>query len=178
MANWFTTITDEQRTLIEEAPLFFVATADPTLRPGKQGAGPVNMSPKGGVRLKVIASDRVAYLDYQGSGSETARHVEAGGPVTLMTCSFAEGDAAIVRLYGHGRVRPLASCDYAAELFRDAPEDARPRQVIEIDIEATMTSCGYGVPIMQFLRQRSPSERGERYKTRGRRGSGEDAPRV
>jgi hypothetical protein len=36
--------------------------------------------------------------------------------------------------------------------------------VIEVEIEKTMTSCGYGVPIMSFVRDRGTAERGRRYK--------------
>ena len=39
-----------------------------------------------------------------------------------------------------------------------------PRQVIVIDVDNTMTSCGYGVPVMQFVRDRRASDRGRRYK--------------
>jgi hypothetical protein len=38
------------------------------------------------------------------------------------------------------------------------------RQVIEVAVENTMTSCGYGVPIMKLVRQRRTVDRGRRYK--------------
>ena len=38
------------------------------------------------------------------------------------------------------------------------------RQVIVLDVESTMTSCGYGVPVMEFVRHRGPEGRGRRYK--------------
>jgi hypothetical protein len=37
------------------------------------------------------------------------------------------------------------------------------RQVIELEIEQTTTSCGFGVPVMNFVRQRRTSDRGRRY---------------
>ena len=80
--------------------MFFVATADPDLRDGPTSAGPVSVSPKGGVPLYIIDRNRVAYLDYVGSGNETARHSIAGGPITVMVCSFDQESAAVVRLYG------------------------------------------------------------------------------
>ena len=46
------------------------------------------------------------------------------------------------------------------------PELQRPRQVIEIDIERTATSCGYGVPIMEYVRDREATDRGKRYKSK------------
>lgn len=166
MADYFDCITDKQADLIRQAQLFFVATADPGLEPGKHGVGAVNVSPKGGVPLHVLDEHRVAYLDYTGSGNETARHSIAGGPITVMVCSFDREDAAVVRLYGHATVTPLAGSPLAEQLLAaPADEIALPeRQVIDISVDHTATSCGYGVPVMAFGAQRTVSERGRRYK--------------
>jgi hypothetical protein len=164
MATYHPCITDEQATLIRNAALFFVASADPRLA-NEGDVGPVNVSPKGGVPLHIIDRHRVAYLDYGGSGNETARHSAAGGPITVMICSFEEQDAAIVRLFGTARVTPLAESPLA-DLMRAHPagELKKQRQVIEVEIEKTMTSCGYGVPVMRLVRQRRVLDRGRRYK--------------
>ena len=102
---------------------------------GPDDIGPVNLSPKGGVPLHVLGPNRVAYLDHTGSGNETARHSIAGGPITIMVCSFDEDNAAIVRLYGTARVTPLEGSPLADVLVeRPAAELKLPeRQVIEID---------------------------------------------
>src|SRR3954471_24859276 len=100
MATYYPSITNEQAELIRSADLFFVASADPRLATGPNEVGPVNVSPKGGVPLHILGPNRVAYLDYPGSGNETARHCAAGGPITVMVVSFEGGDAAIVRLFG------------------------------------------------------------------------------
>lgn len=166
MATFYAQITDEQADLIRGATVFFVATADPDLKEGADGAGPVNMSPKGGVPLHVLGPDRVAFLDYAGSGNETARHSLAGGPITVMVCSFDLGDAAIVRLYGRASVTPVEESSIAELLLRQPAREIalKTRQVIEVEIERTMTSCGYGVPVMQFVQERDRSGRGSRYK--------------
>ena len=166
MASYFPSITDEQAQLIKSAPLFFVATADPNLASGPNDIGPVNLSPKGGVPLHILDPNCVAYLDYAGSGNETARHSIAGGPITVMVCSFEEENAAIIRLFGRARVTPLAESPLAERLLGHAAQDLKlpPRQVIEIEIEKTMTSCGYGVPVMSFARDRQVADRGRRYK--------------
>ena len=166
MADYFDRITDKQADLIRQAQLFFVATADPGLAPGAHGVGAVNVSPKGGVPLHVLNEHRVAYLDYTGSGNETARHSMAGGPITVMVCSFDREDAAVVRLFGHATVTPLAESSLAALLLgARAGEIALPeRQAIVVDVESTATSCGYGVPVMSFDAQRTVRERGRRYK--------------
>ncbi len=166
MAMFYPAITDEQAALIGSAAVFFIATADPELAAGPEGSGPVNVSPRGGTPLHILSPNRVAFLDYVGSGNETARHSRAGGPITVMICSFDEGDAAIVRLYGRARVTPLDDSPLAELLLGQAAQDlkASPRQVIEVEVERTMTSCGYGVPVMAFVRQRRVADRGRRYK--------------
>jgi hypothetical protein len=165
MATYYTSITDEQAALIRSAPLFFVASVDPALTKGPGHVGPVNLSPKGGVRLHVINANRVAYLDYPGSGNETARHAAAGGPITIMVCSFDEQDAAIIRLFGKATVTPIAESPLAEVLAQESTSELKaPRQVIEIEIEQTMTSCGYGVPVMSLVRERRTVDRGRKYK--------------
>jgi hypothetical protein len=168
VASFYPKITAEQIALIESCALFFVASADPHLADGPNGEGPVNVSPKGGVTLHVISPERVAFLDVNGSGNETARHTSLGGPITVMVCSFDAEDAAIVRLYGYARSVPLERSTLAAKLEAESRSlMSRPRQVIEVDVERTMTSCGYGVPVMQVVRERAREDRGRRYKVTG-----------
>ena len=165
MATYYSSITSEQAALIQSAPLFFVASADPNLAKGPGGIGPVNLSPKGGVQLHVISPTRVAYLDYPGSGNETARQALAGGPITIMVCAFDAENAAIVRLYGKAHVTPFAESPLADVLAQESASELKaPRQVIEIEIEQTMTSCGYGVPVMTLVRERRAADRGRKYK--------------
>ncbi len=168
MATTYTQIIPGQADLIRSAPLFFVASVDPELGDGPDGIGPVNLSPKGGVPLHVLGPNCVAYLDYTGSGNETGRHAGASGPVTVMVCSFSESDAAIVRLYGHATATSLDESPHRELLLaHEAGHISLPtRQVIEIAVDATATSCGYGVPVMQFVKERTRAERGRRYKDR------------
>jgi hypothetical protein len=83
-----------------------------------------------------------------------------------MVCSFEEENAAIVRLFGKARVTSLTESPLAKLLLeRPAAElKGAPRQVVEVEIEQTMTSCGYGVPVLKFVRQRRTVDRGRRYK--------------
>ena len=167
MASEFDRITDEQRELIEAAPLFFIASAHPALEAGPDGQGPVNVSPKGGVPLHVVDDHHVAYLDYGGSGNETARHAAASGPATVMVMSMNE-DAAIVRLYGRARVTPLNESPLKDRVLARAEPTASIglglRQVVEVEIESTATSCGYGVPLLELRAQRTKAQHGTRYK--------------
>lgn len=165
MADYFLSITDQQSELIKRSSLFFVATVDPTLV-GNNHVGAINLSPKGGVPLHILSPNRVAYLDYVGSGNETARHSRAGSPITLLVCSFEEADAAIVRLFGSATISSVADSPLAEQLLKSAAKDlnSSPRQVVDITIDKTMTSCGYGVPVMSFVRDRRTVDRGRAYK--------------
>ena len=166
MANLLDRITEEQAALIRDSHVFFVASADPSMGEGPDGQGAVNLSPKGAADLFVIDPNRVAYFDYRGSGNETARHAEAGGPVTLMAMSMSADDAAIVRLYGRARAVPLEESVLAerAEELRAVEMPTPERQVIEVQVERTQTSCGYGVPVYEYVGERGREQRGRRYK--------------
>ncbi len=166
MSKFYKSITKEQSELIHKAALFFVATADPDLQSGPDGVGPVNVSPKGGVPLHILSPHRVAYLDYPGSGNETARHAKAGGPITVMISCFEGENAAIVRLYGKATVTAVDESPIAERLLGKPAGEIGPsaRQVIDVEVTSTMTSCGYGVPVMEFNRDRKKSDHGRLYK--------------
>ena len=155
-------ITTEQAALLSSSDVFFVASVAPDMSLGPVGEGPVNVSPKGG-RLLVVDDRTVAYLDSRGSGNETARHGEAGGPVTVMVMSMDE-DAAIVRCYGRATATPLEDSPHAGMLSTDAVDGLATRQVITVEVTATQTSCGYGVPIYDLVGRRSRDSRGTRFK--------------
>lgn len=154
-------ITSEQRELLESADLFFVASVAPDLSLGRVGEGPVNVSPKGG-KVLVIDDHTVAYLDYKGSGNETARHGDADGPLTLMVMSF-DVDAAIVRLYGNAIATPLDESPLADQL-PGQDLSVPKRQVVTVTVSSTQTSCGYGVPVYKFVGNRTTDQRGRRFK--------------
>jgi hypothetical protein len=82
-----------------------------------------------------------------------------------MVCSFEAEDAAIIRLSGKVTVTPFVESPLGATLAQQATAELKaPRQVIEVEIEQTMTSCGYGVPVMSFVRERHSANRGRKYK--------------
>ena len=123
---------------------------------GPDGQGPVNLSPKGGTPLHIISPNRVAYLDYTGSGNQTARHAQAGGAITLMVMSMGKEDAAIVRLFGRATVVPAAESDLGEMLMGSPARDLElpVRQVVDVTVEGTQTSCGYGVPVYDYQGER------------------------
>ena len=149
MADWYDHIDDERRAFIERQHMFFVATA-----PNDPNGGYPNLSPKGRNLLRVLGPNLVGYVDYPGSGNETAKHTAENARITVMACSF-EPTAGIVRLYGRGRRVDLG--DPELRRYRDAfAGDLHPyvRQAFFIDVEKVQTSCGYAVPRMEYVADR------------------------
>jgi predicted pyridoxine 5'-phosphate oxidase superfamily flavin-nucleotide-binding protein len=144
MSKWYEAITPEIEKFISAQMMFFVATAP--------NSGRINLSPKGMDTFRVLDEKRVIYLDITGSGNETAAHLFENGRITIMFCAF-DRTARIVRLYGRGRTihpRDESWGEYLA-MFPDTPG---VRQVMEIDIDSAMTSCGYAVPRLDHLTER------------------------
>ena len=148
MAGKFKKLSRRFMSFIEAQKLFFVATAD---REGR-----VNLSPKGLDTLRVLSDDRIAWLSLTGSGNETAAHLKHHDRITLMFCAF-EGDALILRVYGHARVIHPADPDWPemAGLF---PKLAGARQIFDVAIDLVQPSCGTGVPLFDYVGERGSEE--------------------
>src|SRR4029079_1273443 len=115
-------------------------------------AGHLNLSPKGLDTFRVLADDRVAYLDLTGSGVETIAHLRDNGRITLMACAFS-GNPRISRIYGRGTVHPVGSAVFE-ELAPGFPTLPGRRSIIDVAIERVTTSCGYAVPLMDLVDDR------------------------
>ena len=152
MSEFTTSLTDKHRAFIARQPVFFVATAAADAR--------INLSPKGYDAFRVLGDSRVAYLDLGGSGNETHAHLIADGRITIMFCAF-ENPALILRIYGHGRpVLPQdADWDDLAAQFEILPGT---RQIFDITVGSVQTSCGWGVPVMEFDRERETLKKAHR----------------
>jgi Pyridoxamine 5'-phosphate oxidase len=149
LGQTFARIPDEYVGWFEEQPVFFVATA-----PSDPGTH-INVSPRGLDTFRVLDAKRVAWLDLTGSGVETIAHLKAeegGGRITLMFCAF-DGPPRIVRLYGRGRVHEPGDEDYEGlrPRFPDLPGE---RAVIDVAVDRVSSSCGFGVPLMEFVGHR------------------------
>ncbi len=136
------------RGFIEKQHVFFVATADKT--------GRVNVSPKGLDTLRIENDNRIVWLSLSGSGNETAAHVRATGRMTLMFCAF-EGDPQILRVYGQAQVFHPRDAEWSG-LVSGFPKLGGSRQIFDLSIDLVQTSCGTGVPVMEFRRSRGEEE--------------------
>ncbi|MGJ3648486.1 pyridoxamine 5'-phosphate oxidase family protein [Sphingomonas sp. GlSt437] len=144
MAEFFTAIDDKHRAFIEKQPVFFVATA-------AEGAR-INLSPKGMDVFRVLGPHRVAYLDLGGSGNETQAHLAADGRITIMFCAF-DNPALILRLYGRGSFIGVDDAGFDEMMVHFSPLPGM-RQIFVVDVDSLQTSCGWGVPRMEFERER------------------------
>ena len=133
---------------IERQNLFFVATAAPD--------GRVNLSPKGADTLRVLDHHRLRWLNLSGSGNETAGHIRQSNRITLMFCAF-DGDALILRVYGKAKIIHPRDSEWE-EAIADFPAMAGSRQVFDVTIDNVQTSCGTGVPVMTYERNRAETE--------------------
>lgn len=145
---------------ILEQPMFFVATA--------AGDGRVNVSPKGMDSLRVIDSSHINWLNLSGSGNETAAHVLSNARMTLMFCSMGERPL-ILRVYGSAKVMHPRHENWASAISQ-FPRLAGSRQVFDLEINLVQTSCGTGVPVMQFRRTRADEELLPFYEEKGEQG--------
>jgi len=143
MAERFKALNDQHKAFIARQRMFFTATA---------ADGPhINLSPKGYDTFRIFDDASVGYLDYTGSGNETAAHLLADGRMTIMFCAF-DGPPLILRLYGRGCALQRGEAAYQQRLvdFYDGAEPLGARQIIELAIELVQTSCGYGVPNLVY----------------------------
>lgn len=136
------------RSFVERQPLFFVATAAPK--------GRVNLSPKGMDTLRILDDTTIRWLNLSGSGNETAAHVRLSSRMTMMFCAF-KGEAMILRVYGTATVTHPHDADWP-EKSAAFPALAGARQVFDLKIDKVQTSCGSGVPVMVFERERGSDE--------------------
>jgi len=130
---------------IELQKMFFVATASKD--------GRINLSPKGLDSLRVIDKNTVLWLNYTGSGNETAAHLRELNRMTMMFCAF-EGDPLILRLYGEADTFHIQDQEWNM-LISEFPNHAGARNIFKMKINSVQTSCGYAVPYYNFVEQRN-----------------------
>ena len=135
----------KQIDFIAKQKLFFVATA--------MTDGSINLSPKGMDSFRIINNTNILWLNLTGSGNETAAHLQYDNRMTIMFCAF-EDKPMILRLYGEARVFHERD-SFWKEHIAKFPEIAGSRQLIDMKIKLVQTSCGFGVPLMDYKGERN-----------------------
>ena len=144
MGKQFKQLDDDLVAFIQQQPMFFVATATADSR--------INLSPKGLDSLRVLSPQRVIWLNYTGSGNETAAHLAEDKRMTIMFNAF-KGDPKILRLYGTATIKYTDDAEWEKWIEHfDNPTGAR--QIIDMQIDLVQTSCGFGVPLMEHVSDR------------------------
>ena len=146
MGKEYTEISAQIQKWIDRQHVFFVATAP------MAGDGLINCSPKGLDGFRVLGPTQIGYVDVGGSGVETVAHLKENGRIVIMMCAFS-GPPNIFRFYGRGSV--VEPQDEGFEDLR-ARFSAQPaaRNIIVVDIDRIIDSCGYGVPLYEYQKQR------------------------
>ena len=147
MATLFPGIDDKLRAFITRQKLFFVATAP------LSEEGHVNLSPKGLDTFAVLDDHTIGYLDLTGSGVETISHLRENGRIVLMFCAF-EGPPRIVRLQGRGEAIGPGLPEFKTLVGKFPPLEG-VRAVIRVSLTRISDSCGYGVPLYEFVGERT-----------------------
>jgi hypothetical protein len=146
MGKIYEQITDRLEAFIARQHIFFVATAP------LEDSGHVNVSPKGQDTFAILDPHTVAYQDFSGSGAETIAHLKQNGRITIMFCAF-EGPPFILRLYGQGEVLEPNNPEFD-ELNKRFALDLGVRSIIRVCLTRIQDSCGYGVPLYDFVKPR------------------------
>ena len=145
MANITDSLNQKDKDFIKNQKMFFVSTSP------KEGK--INLSPKGlDDTFKIVDNNKILWLNYFGSGNETATHLLEDNRMTIMFCAF-EGDANILRLYCTARAIQEKDEEWN-EYISNFSVTRAARQVFEVTIENVNNSCGTGVPLYEYVNQR------------------------
>ena len=145
MAAFFDSISSKHQAFIEAQHMFFVGTA--------AESGEVNVSPKGMDTLKVLSPNQLLWLNYTGSGNESAAHVNRVNRMTIMWCSF---DKAPLIMRAYATVHVVHKTDPRwATLISHFPVHDGARQMFELKVHKLQTSCGFAVPFYEYQGERT-----------------------
>ena len=156
MAAQLKELREVHKEFIKAQPIFFVGTA--------AAEGRINVSPKGMDTLRVLDEHTVLWLNLTGSGNETAAHLLKNNRMTIMFCAF-EDPPLILRLYGDCDTYHPRDAEYQKYIDLFPADVAGARQIMKLNIEMVQTSCGYGVPYMEFKAERTRLQEWAKAKT-------------
>lgn len=144
MSTQYRTLDDNQIKFIDAQHLFFVGTA--------VESGRVNLSTKGCNSLQVLGPNKLLWLNLTGSRNETAAHLQRVNHMTIMFFSY-DKQPLILRLYGTAKTIHPRDPQWQ-DMIGLFPETNGARQIYEMDIKIVQTSCGFAVPLMDFISER------------------------
>lgn len=145
MGKQYKSLSKNDIDFIQAQRLFYIASAS---------SHEVNLSPKGYDSIHISDPNTLYMLDYLGSGNRTARDIDESGQVTLLFNAF-ENNPRILRCFCNGKIIGKKDDDFrsASALFQ--ADVSAVRQIFKFNVYAVESSCGMGVPIMNFKEERS-----------------------
>jgi len=144
MGKQYSKLNDFDVEFIKQQQLFYIASCS---------NHEVNLSPRGYQSLHVEDANTLYMIDYLGSGNRTARDIGEDGEVTLVFNAF-HGAPKILRCFCKGEVI-LKDDDKFENISKNFTEDMNGiRQMFIFKIYAVETSCGAGVPLMDYKEER------------------------
>jgi len=146
MGKRYNKLPNKLKDFINQQRLFFIATA-PT------GEGQTYIAPKSNETLKLLDDSHILYWEYKGNETEVANHLRDNGKITFMWCSF-DAKPCILRAFGKGEVINKETDDFAILVKQYFPNchEQTIGELIKVRIHDYMTSCGFGVPFMTFIK--------------------------
>ena len=152
MSKTYDALDEKLIAFIGRQKMFFVASAP------LSDEGHVNLSPKGLDAFRILGPNQVAYADLGGSGIETLAHIRENGRLTIMFCAF-EGAPNIVRLYGRGSFIQFDDPRFEGMIGEHFPDFPYARDIILLDIDRVMDSCGWSIPFYEYKGERDQLQR-------------------
>jgi len=147
MGNFKDHIPDNILQWARQQPVFWIATA-----PLSKDMH-INVSPKGTRQSFIqIEPKRMMYEDMTGSGVETISHIRENGRVTVLFQAF-DGPPRICRIYGNASYLEYGTAAYE-EVIPPHKRSSGSRAVVVIDITKVGGSCGFGIPLYQYMGDR------------------------
>ena len=144
MGQQYSQIPEKMIEFINKQKIFFVGTATDKSR--------INISPKGMESLRILDENRVIWLNLTGSGNESSAHIQNDGRMTIMFAAF-EDKPLILRLYGTAKVIHKND-DQWKDLITSFPNFVGARQIFDLNIDLVQSSCGFGVPLFDYVEDR------------------------
>ena len=93
------------------------------------------------------------FRDLIGSGAETAAHMRENGRILVMFCSF-EGPPRIMRCHGTGSIILPEDPKFAEYDAYFESANKGTRSFVHIDVHRISASCGFGVPLYDYVGER------------------------
>lgn len=138
-------LADKDIKFIKQQKIFYIASSS---------GNEVNLSPKGYDTIRVLSNDTLIFLNYPGSGNRTYRDALADGEFTIVFNSY-EKKPMILRLFCKAKIIEEKSDEFYKYLKLFDEKESLVRNFFLLNIYGVETSCGDGIPYMEYKEDRA-----------------------